>query len=167
MVQVADVLSGAIAYVKNERYLAQVVGSKKLAVAERVAKLANIPIVGLAKAVGIQRGELRSLAFATNPYVSPSFIIWNLHLRAKEEAALRALSKEQLGRYSRDTTYGDLRDEGYRIVVECARCDQSIPDYMAVRPDNGAKLISSKSARCRLCGNRGIVHLKPMKRRSR
>jgi hypothetical protein len=57
MVQVADVLAGVVAYVKNERYLAQVVGSKKLAVAERVARLANIPIVGLAKEAGIQRGE--------------------------------------------------------------------------------------------------------------
>lgn len=160
LVQVADVLSGAVAYVTNERYLLSDASPKKKALAERIAKLANIPIVGHAKELGVRRGELRSLAFATNPRVTSDFIIWHLHLRAEEEKVLRALSAEQLSRYSPDATYADLQRDGYRIVVECARCDRSISDYLSARPHNGIKLVSSKPTRCGKCGRRGIVHLK-------
>lgn len=168
LVQAADVLSGAVAYVVNERYLMPQANAEKRALAERVARGFRVPIVGPAKRLGIQRGDLRSLAFETLPNLSETsgFNSWHLHLRAKEEDEIRAKSRDQLSRYRRDQTFGEIAAEGNQLILECARCDHRHNDYLSANPNFSKRRISEKPLPpCGKCGRNGIVYLATKRQR--
>lgn len=163
LVQAADVISGAVAYVMNERYRAPTVSPQKLALAELVAKLAAIPCVGPARRLGIRTGDLRSLAMPTfwNTTNDCGFSSWHLHLRTDEEKKLKTLSKEQFTPFSRSQTYGHIADQGFRIVLECARCDHRNADYLSIRPAFANRALKDRPLpACGKCGRGGIVLLK-------
>jgi hypothetical protein len=162
-VQAADVISGAVAHVMNERYLAPDASPEKRALAELVAKLARIPSVGPAARLKVKRGELRSIGMETLANVTDTcgFASWHMHLRVEEEEKLKARSKEQFAPYARTDTYGHVAADGFKIVLECARCDHRHTDYLSIRPAfANAQLKDRPLPACGKCGKNGIVLLK-------
>lgn len=165
LVQAADVISGAVAWVMSERYLARDSSAKKRELAEHMAKRARIPSVGPAKRLGNERGTLLSLSIETPPYAIDEcgFASWHLHLRAEEEAKVRAVSKVQLGHFPPDTTFADLAAKGFRITLECPRCDRRHLDYLSAKPAFGHSRLRDrrKMPSCSKCGRSGVVLLRP------
>ncbi len=168
LVQAADVISGAVGYVMNERYLAEDASPQKLALAEHVAMRAAIPSVGQAEKLKIKKGDLRSLSLPTPKKVIDGcgFASWHLNLRKREQDARKAYCKEQLAQFPRDMTYGGLRDLGYQVALECVYCDRQHNDYMSINGDFANRSIKKRPLPfCGLCGRVGIVSLTTLRQR--
>lgn len=166
LVQVADVLSGAVAWVANERYLAADSSAHKRNLAEYVARKADIPSIGAAKRLGIERGDLRSLIIGTPRDVIDTcgFAIWRLHLRKREEEEAKARSRAHLSAFPQTMSYAEVAERGYKVVFECPHCDRQHFDYLSLNRGFSKRLLKHKTKMppCTLCGRGGVVSFKPV-----
>jgi hypothetical protein len=79
MIQAADVLTGAVAWVWNERYASKDASEHKRSLASHIAKRARLPATGIAAKAGAKRGDLLTLGTPTLPHhESNGFAIWKM-----------------------------------------------------------------------------------------
>lgn len=77
MIQAADVLSGAVAWVWNKRYEKDASHHKRT-LAAHVAMRAKLQPTKAAKTAGMKRGDVLTLGFQTLPHQEEGFAIWSM-----------------------------------------------------------------------------------------
>jgi len=79
MIQAADVLTGAVAWVWNKRYASSDASEHKKTLAAHIAKRARLPATGLLAKAGVPRGGVLTLGTPTLPHhESHGFAIWRM-----------------------------------------------------------------------------------------
>ena len=131
LVQAADVLAGAVAWVRNKKYRnLSNSGLKKRELVELVAGKARLPIEHKrAKEWQLERDDFMNFHLSTPQYVdSHGFSIWNFDLTAEARKDLMRVSKLQLAAIPDGRTkFGDLPGRGFQINLACAFCNDVVP----------------------------------------
>jgi hypothetical protein len=165
MVQAADVLAGAVAWVQNERYLDKDAGIKKERLARRVAECARLPIVHpLAKRAGLERGkDYRIFHYPTYRYADDKgFSIWDFDLTRDVREDQERESKDQLGAIiNRQTKFGDLPSMGYHVRLMCAYCNNEVRNDPPDPQFDNHRITAVYRPKCVKCGRPRVVLLHP------
>lgn len=163
LVQAADVLSGAVAWVWNKRYESESKSMElKKSLASHVAKLARLhPRDPIAKKLGVKAGHYLTLGYRTYPPTT-HFTIWEFELRKGQERELKAISAAQLDAIvDRNSRFGDLPRLGYEIELRCAYCNDTVANK-PLDPKFDAQTISAAyRPKCTECASPRIVNLIP------
>jgi Protein of unknown function (DUF3800) len=161
LVQAADVLSGAVAWVWNKRY--ETGGEKKESLATYVAQRARLPIIHpLAKKAGVQSGHYLSLNYPTYAGTEKGFAIWDFDLRKTIQKEQQALSAAQLAAIIDPTTkFGDLPNLGYEIRLSCAYCNDVVPNKPADPQFEAHRVTAVYRPKCSKCGRPRAALLHP------
>jgi hypothetical protein len=169
LVQAADVLTGCVAWVWNKRYEKQS-DPERVALAEQIARLANLGLTDRAKTDGVKHGHYMNFGYSTwRHQETHGFAIWELNLRKEMEAELRSLSIEQLACFPPDMTFAALAERGVKPVMRCIRCDRRNPNILELIPSFSQRPLSDRyRPKCQTCNKRGILLLRPdpLKRRA-
>jgi hypothetical protein len=155
LVQAADVLSGAVAWVKNKRYNHRDKGWKKESLVELIATKAYLPSLhGLAKERGIPMGHYLTFDYGTLPAVDKrGFAIWDFDLTKAVHREQESLSAAQLAAIpDRSSTWGDLLGQGYRVRLACAYCGNEIPHPKADPAFEARRITAKYRPKCTKCG---------------
>jgi hypothetical protein len=167
LVQAADLLSGAIAYVTHGEHLKAGHSASRRQFAEFIANKAQLPASERLKKKGAAPfGALETLGEETHRAVAlKGLSIWHVDPRAEAEKAIRRLSKDQLSLIPKGLRFGELKQWGFEIDVVCPRCDRYRRDFLR---DNEVLRSFLTSSAPRLscqrksgCEGRGIVLLRP------
>ena len=166
LVQAADLIAGAIAFVTRKDHLAQHTGQEKKDLASYIAELAQIPVIDrYAKRKGIKPGDIETLGIGTPSHAGLKGVgIWHLDWGAQHEIELRKMSKDQLAHFPKNQTFEDIKRQGYIPYVVCPRCQRRHEDILRDAGQLGHRRISDPlRLRCinRRCHADGIVLLEP------
>lgn len=91
MIQAADVLTGAVAWVWNQRYAKDDASLHKRTLAAHIAKRARLPATGAAAKAGVGRGHLLTLGTPTLPHHENGGVaIWRIDFSKSKHRARQA-----------------------------------------------------------------------------
>jgi Protein of unknown function (DUF3800) len=162
LVQVADLLAGAVAWVWNERYLNA--KQHKSTIGKLIAKLANIPIVDGRLKGSIRPGDLLTLRYPTLPFVgNKGFDIWLIDWKEEQVKDYKAKSLSQLTCFAPDMTFADINSTNVVDMI-CPRCEKQTQNFLAVRPGFGRRRLDDEfRPPCGTCikHTKGVVLLRP------
>lgn len=161
LVQAADVLSGAVAWVRNKRY--ETGGEKKESLAAHAAKLARLPSIHpIAKKLGVQRGHYMSFNYRTYQFAEKGFAIWDFDLTKAVHKEQHAASAAQLAAIADPTTkFGDLSSMGYQIRLFCAYCNNYVPNNPPDPQFDRHRITAVYRPKCVKCGTPRVALLDP------
>jgi hypothetical protein len=164
-VQAADVLSGAVAWVWNERYKADDKGEDKESLAKLVARRFDTQVTSkLALLRGVKQKHYLSLGYETAAFAERGFSIWDFDLRADKLEKRKTLSAEQCAAFpDPNTRFRDLAGD-YRIDLECVYCGDKIRNSLG-NPElnrfNSLRVRTRERPMCMECGRRRVAILNP------
>jgi len=167
LVQAADLLSGAIAYVTNGEHFKCGRAENRQRFAEFIAQKAQLPPSTRLKAKGVTAfGTLESLGEETFKALALKGVgIWHVDPRAQAERTMRQLSRDQLALLPKGLTFGELKRWGFQIDVVCPRCDRYRKDFARDNSDFCLRrLHSGPRLRCQRksgCPTLGVILLRP------
>lgn len=166
LIQAADFLAGAVAFVTRGDHKSGKTGDQKKSIASRIAWLAQIPVLDQrAVRMGIKPGQIETLGLGTPSHIGLKGVgIWHLDWGAEREAALRRMSKDQLACFLPATTLGEVRNRSYVVSVLCPRCNRRRTDILRDVPFLGEVRVSATPKfRCRKasCQGIGVILLEP------
>lgn len=162
--QAADVLSGAVGWVRNKRYLDKEQGPKKGRLARYVATKANLPAPNAhAKARGIKMGDYLTLDYSTSEIVDRNgFAIWDFDLTAGERRKQEEISTTQIALIpGPDTRWKDLPSKGFRARLACAYCENSVRNFLLDQKFADLRLTGKYRPTCGECGRKRVPLILP------
>lgn len=160
LIQAADVLSGAVAWVMNKRYEDPNASQEKRDLVKHIAARARIGVMGLAAKAGLKRKDFMIFAYPTiPPQEEKGFAIWHLDLKFEKRVEVEAISRAQLLSFDHSTTLDDLSDLGYRIDVECPTCNITKRDVLSNNRSLG-QLGIRRRFKCGICQRIGFIRLR-------
>lgn len=158
--QVADVLSGAVAWVRNKRYDDPKQGPKKGPLVEYIAAKASLPpATDFAEKKGVRMGHYLTFDHETLEWFERNFFIWDFDLTADERRKQEVISAAQIAAIpGLDIRWRDMPGKGHPVRLACAYCENTVrPD-----PKFEAALITAKSRpKCSECGRLRVPLLDP------
>lgn len=164
LVQAADVLSGAVAWVRNERYNDKGKGWKKESLVEHIATKANLPSLhGRAKLRGIPMGHYLTFDHPTLPHVDQrGFAIWEFDLTMAVRREQESLSADQVAAIpGQDIRWRDLPSLGYRVRLACAYCGDEVPNSAPDPVLEARRITARHRPTCTKCGKGRVPLLDP------
>jgi len=131
LVQAADIITGAVAYVWNKHH-EEPQASYRKDLASHIAFCAQIPVIDkTAMRAGIKPGDIRTLGLETAHFIAQKgLVIWPVDWKHEQVAKLKAESKAQLLALPQHATYGELMDKGYSFAMMCPRCGLSCRRFL-------------------------------------
>lgn len=167
-IQAADVLSGAVAWVWNKRYLKANKNEDKESLATLVGELFDTQVTStLAKVRSVKRGTYLSLGYQTQQRAERGFSIWDFDLRHDARLARVAESKAQFAVFPEQTRFGDLTRDGWKISLECVYCGNGIKnalDNPYCEQFNRKRVGTPSRPLCMECGRERVAILAPRRR---
>ncbi len=165
LVQAADVLTGAVAWVRNKRYKnVSNSGRKKEQLVIDVGRLARPRVTHKdAIARGLERGDYLVLHYPTYRFAdSHGFTLWNFDLTAERRRELQEISRLQLAalpdfRFH----FGELPGRGYEIRLECPYCNDVVANDPPDEKFNRFTVNARYRPKCSECWNPRIALLYP------
>ena len=162
--QAADVLSGAVGWVRNKRYDDKDQGPKKGPLARYIATKANLPAANAhAKARGIKMGDYLTLDYGTSEIVDRNgFAIWDFDITAGERRKQEEISAAQIALIpGPDTRWKDLPSKGFRVRLACAYCENSVRNFLLDQKFADLRLTGKYRPTCGACGRKRVPIIGP------
>ena len=163
LVQAADMLAGAVAWVKNKRYLDPKKGPDKEELAKLTAAKAHLPINHpRAIAQGVERNSYLSFDYPTMPFAdTKGFSIKEFDLNATENREKRATSAAQLDAIiNQNARFGDLSRK-YRMSLWCGNCRNDVPYQNSDERFETTRITAKYRPKCTKCGKARIPIFDP------
>jgi hypothetical protein len=161
LVQAADVLAGCVAWVWNKHYEKRS-DSKKVALAQKIATLANLDLSTTARADGVRRGHYLNFGYPTRRnQETHGFAIWEMNLIKEIESEARKKALEHLANFPSDMTFAELAERGFKIGIQCLKCNRRSANLFEFAPSFGRRHLSDKHRPpCKICQKPGILTLR-------
>lgn len=164
-VQAADVLAGAVAWVRNKRYRnPSNSGKRKEKLVKHIAGKAHLPIKHWhARERRLERGDYLNFHYPTfEAFDTHGFSIWNFDLTFEERAEQKRISHAQLGAIpDPTTTFEQLERSGYHILLACAHCNNKAPNDGSDSKFQNQRITRVYRPKCSVCWKPRVVVLHP------
>ena len=163
LVQAADVLAGAVAWVWNKRYDEEP-GKHKATLARHIASKAQIPVPEAHLRNKIAPGDLLTLGHPTLPFAgNKGFHIWALDWEHEHIQEMTLRSKAQLAFFPPTMRIAEIGSR-YKIDLVCPRCEKSVRDLANIYPQVAKRtLAEAPTPVCSDCRikTKGLLFIRP------
>jgi len=124
LVQAADLISGAVAFVTRKDHRAEGAAKHAVDLASLIAWRAQLPVFDKqALHAGIKSGDIETLGLGMERHASVKGVgIWHLDWGKQREIELRNLSKDQLSHFPPELTFAQIKQKGFVVNIACTRC---------------------------------------------